>query len=132
MLGTSLLLAAVLAASQSAHTLHPRRAELDRHFAERAAQLQWVRGADPVADAERALAAGDTRILGVREYSVRFPGFVLGFYPHEGCSWRAIEGTGDFLNQELRELQELAAAYAATYNERVLHASGCRNEPYQP
>lgn len=95
------------------------------HFAERSAQLQWVRTADPVRDADVAIAAGDPLLVGLYGYATYFPGLPSGASV-EGCRTRILEGTADYLDRETAELQKLAEQYAATYNQRVRSHVACR------
>ncbi|HZW16434.1 MAG TPA: hypothetical protein VFF66_09285 [Brevundimonas sp.] len=95
------------------------------HFAERAAQLQWVRTADPIRDGDAAIASGDPPLIGLYGYATYFPGLPAGTSV-EGCRIRILEGTGDYLDRETAHLQRLAERYAETYNQRVWPHRACQ------
>jgi hypothetical protein len=95
------------------------------HFEDRAAQLQWVRTANPIRDADAAIASGDPPLVGLYGYATYFPGVPAGTSV-EGCRTRILEGTGDYLDRKTAELQRLAERYADTYNQRVWPHSACQ------
>ena len=82
-------------------------------------ELRRLRSADPVADADRALSAGDTRLLGLAGFALEVPGASEGDRKRLGV--REIRGTVDlFHSDEHLQLQKMARVYAERYNRRVL------------
>lgn len=101
------------------------------HFEERAAQLRWVKTADPARDADAAVASGDPPLIGLYGYAAYFPGLPPGT-DVEGCRTRILEGTGDYLYGETVDLQRRAEQYAITYNQRVWPHVACRARKSPP
>ena len=82
-------------------------------------ELRRLRIADPVADADRAVSAGDTRLLGLAGFALEVPG--ASERDRRRLGVREIQGTSDFFDSvEHRQLQEIARGYAERYNRRVL------------
>jgi hypothetical protein len=83
------------------------------------ASLASLNLVEPEKDAERYLAAGDTRVVGIYGYSVGFPGVPeeawIGLLSEE--RFRAIEGTSDcVIGDRHMELISAAIRYAERYN----------------
>jgi|SRR5438876_2681628 len=82
-------------------------------------ELRRLKSADPVADADRAVSAGDTRLLGLAGFALEVPG--ASERDRRQLGVREIRGTTDvFDSVEHLQLQELARGYAERYNRRVL------------
>jgi len=82
-------------------------------------ELRRLRIADPVADAGRAVSAGDTRLLGLAGFALEVPG--ASERDRRRLGVREIQGTSDFFdNVEHLQLQEIARGYAERYNRRIL------------
>jgi hypothetical protein len=83
-------------------------------------ELCLIRLENAEADAERALQAGDARILGIWGYSIQFFGLSRDDY-REVFPYRGIEGTGDVVfGQEHRDLMDHATDYSAIYNQFIV------------
>jgi hypothetical protein len=92
----------------------------DREFCSQMGELCSIRLENAEADAERALKAGDVRILGVSDYSTWFPGmsredqYAVSLY-------RRVEGTSDAVQGEPHaDLIEHATDYAVIYNQFII------------
>lgn len=88
-----------------------------------AAQLGWVLHADPVADAEKALASRQHALLAVWGVTWLIPGVEdqekMEYRQRYGVKF--IEGTGDVLyNEERARLVTQAYSYAMAYNRHIL------------
>lgn len=84
-------------------------------------ELLRLEHADPIADCNKAVEAGDYRFVGISGYGLNVPGAKRGVdISKYGC--RAIPGTNDVIqsNEHLR-LQEVASEYAMLYNEHLVH-----------
>jgi len=91
------------------------------------AQLKWITKADPVADARRALAAGDLRLIAVYGVTWSIPGVAWDKKQQyrQQFGVKFIEGTGDaFVSQEHYRLAVKAGEYAKSYNLFVLNQTG--------
>jgi hypothetical protein len=84
--------------------------------------LKGLKIENATADAQRAVAANDYRLLGVKGFTVEVPGVGRDAYDLEKrYGVKVIEGTSDaFSVDEDRRLNEDARAYAKRYNELVL------------
>ena len=85
--------------------------------------LLWLLDADPIADAIRALATGDTRLLGVADFAVRIP--VTQNHGSRSLETefglRVLEGTSDCIfGEEHLRLNIMAREYARVYNDYVI------------
>jgi hypothetical protein len=77
---------------------------------------------EPENDAERCLAAGDTRIIGIYGYSVSFPGIpdVAWMRVIAEETFRAVEGTSDcVIGERHMALISVASNYAERYNRHL-------------
>jgi hypothetical protein len=86
-------------------------------------KLQWVEHADPVADATKALAQSDHRLLGVYGITLVLPGTDSAAGPTYAALYglRPIEGTSDAIESPRHaQLVQEATDYAARYNSYVL------------
>ncbi|HEV7692370.1 MAG TPA: hypothetical protein VGO52_16150 [Hyphomonadaceae bacterium] len=108
---------------------HPRRetppeiAKLQRQcrMRDKMGELCSIRLEKAEADAERALKAGDTRVLGVYGYSVTFPGTSPKDWETFHEAYRGIEGTSDMMyGDDHVALISNATDYAAIYNMFIL------------
>ncbi len=80
--------------------------------------------ADPEADAERHLAAGDQRVIGIHGYSISFPGVPAdaSISLSNESSYGTIEGTSDcVIGTRHMELIGIATRYAERYNRHIWH-----------
>jgi hypothetical protein len=87
------------------------------------AKLRWVEYADPIVDAQNALASNDHRLVGVYGYVVSIPGLDISQWPdyQQRYGLRPIEGTSDALEgEEHARLVRKATEYAERYNRHVL------------
>lgn len=87
------------------------------------AKLRWVEHADPIVDAQNALASNDHRLVGVYGYVVSIPGVEMSQWLtyQQRYGLRAIEGTSDALEgEEHARLVRKATEYAEHYNKHVL------------
>lgn len=98
------------------------------------AELRLVQHADPARALESAWARGEKRFLGVRGFALAVPG--VNTDVHEDLIYnrigvRAIEGTGDFVSEEVHDLMQGASRYAARYNQLLLkrHLSSVATKP---
>ncbi len=87
-----------------------------------ASGLQWVETANPVADAQAALAKGDFRFMGIARRSTVIPGVdtdkMRQYELH--CGVKFIEGAGDTIrDQEQLRLMKRAFEYAGRYNQII-------------
>ena len=79
-------------------------------------------GSDPVADAKRALAQGDRRVVGYMGYAMVVPGTPPGFQ-----RWSYAPGVkvvSSVTDTSARKDIEQAADYATRYNQVVLGSTG--------
>jgi hypothetical protein len=94
-------------------------------MAERSALLEALKIENARTDAQKAIAAKDYRLHGVRGYAIEVPGAgtnVSALEQQYGI--KVIEGTSDFFrDEEGRRLNENARAYAKKYNETVLSST---------
>jgi hypothetical protein len=86
------------------------------------ASLESLNLAEPERDAERHLAAGDFRVIGIYGYSINFPGIPdeawMRIFAEE--RFRAIEGTSDcVIGGRHMELISIASKYAERYNRHL-------------
>jgi hypothetical protein len=91
--------------------------------------LRWVETADPVADAKKAAASNDFRLLAVHGYTWTIPGVSEDKkFEYEGkYGLRMIEGTSDVvMGPEHERLIRAATQYAKRYNSQVLDSAGSR------
>lgn len=84
--------------------------------------LSWIRVANAASDADRALIAGDHRLLGVYGYATSVPGADSAAV-WNSCGVRMIEGTSDYVAHDA--FATAPWAYAERYNARMLARSGC-------
>ncbi|MGH7847889.1 MAG: hypothetical protein ACREQW_22325 [Candidatus Binatia bacterium] len=87
------------------------------------AKLRWVEHADPIVDAQNALASNDHRLVGVYGYVISIPGVEMSQWPtyQQRYGLRPIEGTSDTLEEEEHSrLVRKATKYAEHYNKHVL------------
>jgi hypothetical protein len=92
--------------------------------------LKWVESADPIADANLAIAKGDFRLKGINGLGLMIPGTDLPQYEEATKTKNviSIEGTSDVVyGEEHLRLIDLAFKYAEAYNRQVLSAS---NKPH--
>ena len=85
--------------------------------------LQWVENADPIEDASKALARGNTKFMAVYGYALYIPGIEGNSIKkaYEKGNYIAIEGTGDDLcSEEHARLNIIASEYAKIYNQQLL------------
>jgi hypothetical protein len=88
--------------------------------------LVAVESADPVSDAMAAISVGDLRLLGVMEYSMRWPGIENRDAASE-LGGREIRGGSDHIRcYEQARLQQLAIRYAERYNRTILGEIGAQ------
>lgn len=74
----------------------------------------------PSEEAQNAVRSGTPYLLGIRDYSVWFPG-VEGMEAAKKIGYRILEGTGDSMGgRSCRKYQREAAKYARAFNQRVL------------
>ncbi len=84
-----------------------------------AQKLQWLDTADPQADAARAIAQNDLRLLGLAMRALSLPGVDPDdHYRYEqACGVRLIEGISDVVrSDEHLRLMQMARSYALQYN----------------
>ncbi|HET6805366.1 MAG TPA: hypothetical protein VFH59_08005 [Frateuria sp.] len=75
-------------------------------------------------DAISAYKSGDRRLLAVYGFALEVPGYRGDFYAHPEMV-RALAGTGDaYCDDEERQLNVNARAYAKRYNEVMLKLTG--------
>jgi hypothetical protein len=82
-------------------------------------KLQWIKDANPQQDAEKALAAGDFRLMGLPQRAVIIPGVpVERMNQYElKCGVKLIDGVSDtVLNNNHLQLMKMAHQYALQYN----------------
>jgi hypothetical protein len=87
------------------------------------AKLRWLEHADPIVDAQNALASKDHRLVGVYGYTLSAPGIETSQQRtyQERYGIRPIEGTSDALESEEHErLVRKATEYAERYNRHML------------
>ena len=85
--------------------------------------MRWLDKANPIADADNAIAHGDHRLRGVYGLTLSIPGTDpnLKIELERRYGVNPIEGTSDNrINQEHARLIELAHNYASTYNRRII------------
>ncbi|WP_166423427.1 hypothetical protein [Paraglaciecola sp. 20A4] len=87
--------------------------------------LSWVNDADPLADAQQAIASSDFRLLAFSGRVVSIPGIDLSKLTldvlQRQCGYRTIKGTGDTLRiGEQTSLRSKAHDYAVIYNQHIL------------
>ena len=86
-------------------------------------KLRWLEYADPIVDAQKALASNDYRLVGVYGYVVSIPGVEMAQWLtyQQRYGLRPIEGTSDALEgEEHARLVRKATEYAERYNKHVL------------
>ena len=89
------------------------------------AELQWLKNANPIVDANKAIKNNDYKLLGVYGFSLTIPGVnkPTEFEHQKKYGVKPIEGTSDALkNKEHAELNRMAYEYAKKYNEVILNA----------
>ncbi len=82
-------------------------------------KLQWLNDANPQQDAQRALQAGDFRLMGLVQRSVIIPGVAADKMNHYElkCGVNLIDGVSDtVLNNNHLKLIQQAHEYALQYN----------------
>ncbi len=82
-------------------------------------KLQWVKDANPQQDAQKAIAAGDLRMMGLVQRSILIPGVALDKINHyqQKCGVKLIDGVSDtVLNNNHLKLMKMAHQYALQYN----------------
>ncbi len=84
-----------------------------------AQKLKWLDDADPQADAARAIAQGDLRLLGLALRAVSIPSVgndEIQAY-EQACGVKLIDGVSDVVrSQEHLRLMQAARSYALRYN----------------
>lgn len=86
-------------------------------------QLQWLKNADPIADANKAIIAKKYTLFAVEGYTWEIPGVSEDnkFDYRKKYGITIIKGTSDVvLNKEHARLIELAEEYARRYNLQIL------------
>ena len=86
------------------------------------AALEPLNLTEPENDAERHLAAGDQRVIGIHGYSISFPGLPddASIALSEESGYRTIEGTSDcVIGGRHMELIAVATRYAERYNRHI-------------
>jgi hypothetical protein len=112
--------------AQTATPPEIRRLQRDWKHCGKTGELCAIRLENAEADAERALKAGDRRMLGIAGYTVSIPEagpHGIRFYDREkvGDAYRIVEGTTDFMiGREHGDLIDYATHYAAIYNSFIL------------
>jgi len=88
----------------------------------------------PEDDAAKNIARGDSRFLGIRGYSVSFPGTPDGSFASkrvQQIGFRLIAGTGDTVSgDEHMRLIAIATRYAGSYNRYIWYHSGKSKEKH--
>lgn len=87
-------------------------------------ELKWLAYADPIADANLAIAKNDFTLLAFSNRGIRFPGVSEEAYDLETltkvCGVKVLKGTGDMLQQgQSLERRKKLRAYAKQYNNQV-------------
>lgn len=90
-------------------------------------ELKWLEYADPVADANLAIAKSDFTLLAFTNRGLRFPGIAENTYKLEDvtqrCGIKVLKGTGDALQPgENLDRRKKLRAYAKQYNVEVFKA----------
>jgi hypothetical protein len=90
-------------------------------------KLQWVKNADPISDAKKAIKNRNFALLGIAGYTWSIPGVderkKLEYRDTYGL--RILEGTSDVVfGDEHARLIDLAAEYAKKYNLYILSSPG--------
>lgn len=86
-------------------------------------QLQWLKKADPIADASKAIDAKNYKLFAVAEYTWTIPGVSEEnkFEYRDKYGITIIKGTSDVvLSSEHAKLIQLAAVYARKYNLQIM------------
>lgn len=93
-------------------------------------KLKWLDYADPIADANLAIAKNDFTLLAFSNRGIRFPGVKEEDYDLEQvtteCGVKVLKGTGDMLEPgDDLERRKMLREYAKQYNSLVFEA--CRS-----
>ncbi len=82
--------------------------------------IEVLKKADAIADASRARAAGDRRLIGLYGYSVEIPG-LKGSEPPNSFTVVPLPATRDMIRSQAQDrFQSLVRSYAERYNQSLI------------
>ena len=94
-------------------------------------QTAWLRSADPSRDVEQAFVKRDFRFYGVYGYTLSTPGAGnVEDSPLAKLGVKAIQGTSDFIQPGVEELNKLAYDYAHSYNRALIKELRAARPPH--